>query len=289
MKKLTHSRIRNGMERGYGFQNLVRRSLLVQFVFGGLVSLFVTFAVITSHASAQTAIAPSPATADLDIQTAKVEYLSNLDLLVFEQTLEDTAGKTVPPAVGQVDGAPVLGYVFPTTLKPKVAGFGEVEGVLALAVTSHPDFDDTPLWDENLDRRYDNDGAIYHSHWVVLNPDERVAGGLSVKEFKEGDASVVMPPTNPGMPMYLDSPGFQVLLRDNRLQVLVPAARIRNQTDFKYDAVTAYMQVNTTDRTRPLLGVYKVYEVLSGDLSLPFSASSTNSEIGTPLLSNSLN
>lgn len=49
MKKLTHSRIRNGMERGYGFQNLVRRSLLVQFVFGGLVSLFVTFAVITSH------------------------------------------------------------------------------------------------------------------------------------------------------------------------------------------------------------------------------------------------
>jgi len=266
------------MKRFYTFPNLVHQSLLVKFVLGGLVSLCVTvtFSVIASYASTQTAITPVPATASLDIGTAKVEYLSNVDMLLFEQTLEDTAGQTVPTAAGQVDGAPVLGYVFPTTLKPEVAGFGEVEGVLALAVTSHPDFDDTPLWDENLDRRYDNDGAIYHSHWVVLNADERVAGGLSVKEFKQGDASVVMPPTNPGMPMYLDSPGFPVLLQDNRLKVLVPAARVRNKTDFKYDAVTAYMQVNTTDKTRPLLGVYQVYEVLSGDLSLPFSVSSTD-------------
>ncbi len=278
MKQLTNSRISHVMERLDTVLNSVRQSSFAQFVLGGLVSLCMTFAVIASHASTPTVITPVPATASLDIRAAKVEYLSNLDILVFEQTLEDAAGKTVPPAAGQVDGAPVLGYVFPTTLKPEVAGFGEVEGILALAVTSHPDFDDTPLWDENLDRRYDNDGAMYHSHWVVLNPDKRVTGGLSVKEFKQGDASVVMPPTNPGMPMYLDSPGFPVLIRDHRLQVLVPAARIRNKTDFKYDVVTAYMQVNTTDRTRPLLGVYKVYEVLSGDLSLPFSVSSTDSE-----------
>ena len=256
----------------------------MRFVLGGLVSLCVTFAVIASHASTPTVITPVPATASLDIQTAKVEYLSKLDMLVFEQTLKDTAGKTIPTAAGQVDGAPVLGYVFPTTLTPEVAGFGEAEGILALAVTSHPDFDDTPLWDENLDRRYDNDGAIYHSHWVVLNPDKRVTGGLSVKEFKQGDASVVMPPTNPGMPMYLDSPGFQVLLQENRLRVLVPAARVRNKTEFKYDAVTAYMQVNTTDKTRPLLGVYQVYEVLSGDLSLPFSVSLTDSGTSNPIV-----
>jgi len=55
------------------------------------------------------------------------------------------AGKTLPKPKGSVDGAPVLGYVFPTTLKPEDAGFGKVEGILALAVTSHPDFDDTPL------------------------------------------------------------------------------------------------------------------------------------------------
>jgi len=38
------------------------------------------------------------------------------------------AGKTLPKPKGSVDGAPVLGYVFPTTLKPEDAGFGKVEG-----------------------------------------------------------------------------------------------------------------------------------------------------------------
>jgi len=40
---------------------------------------------------------------------------------------------------------------------------------------------------------------------------------------------------------------------------------------FKFDAVTAYMQVNQSDENRPMLGVYKVYDVLSDDLSLPYS------------------
>jgi len=34
--------------------------------------------------------------------------------------------------------------------------------------------------------------------------------------------------------------------------------------------VTAYMEVNTSDDARPMLGVYEVYDVLSGDLSLPY-------------------
>ena len=57
-----------------------------------------------------------------------------------------------------------------------------------LAVTSHPDFDDTPLWDEDNDRDYANDGGIWHKHWVVLNKDARVKGGMAVKQFnKETD------------------------------------------------------------------------------------------------------
>jgi len=95
---------------------------------------------------------------------------------------------------------------------------------LALAVTSHPDFDDTPLWDEN-NSNYADDGIIFHSHWVVLVKDDRVPGSLSVKQFNKTD-KVVLPPTNPGMPMYLDSPGFPVLLKGNKLSVLVPAQRI---------------------------------------------------------------
>ena len=141
---------------------------------------------------------------------------------------------------------------------------------MALAVTSHPDFDDTPLWDENNDRDYANDGKIFHTHWVLLGKDDRVPGGLSVVQFDKADASVVLPPTNPGMPMYMDSPGFSVLTRGDTLKVLVPAARVSGSKNFRFDAVSAYMEVNTDDPTRPLLGVYGVYSVLSKDLSLPF-------------------
>jgi hypothetical protein len=209
-------------------------------------------------------------TPDLEIKGASVRHLPELELLVLEQEVAGNAGNTKPEATGQLDGAGVIGYVFPTNLSPADAGFGNVEGVLAIAVTSHTDFDDTPYFDENNDGNYANDGERWHSHFVVLNGDERVAGGLSVKQFTEGDANVVMPPTNPGLPMYLDSPGFPVVMQDNKLKVLVSAQRLNNKTTFNYDAVTAYMQVNTSDESKPLLGVYEAYNVLSGDLSLPY-------------------
>ena len=214
------------------------------------------------------AIAHSPA---LDIQATQVQYLEDLDLLVFEQQLNGAIGSTLPQAVGQLDGAPVLGYVFPTTLRPEDVGFNATDGIVALATTSHPDFDDTPLWDENNDQDYANDGVVWHPHWVVLTPDARVPGGLSVLEFAQDDASVVLPPTNPGMPMYMDSPGYSVVTDGNLLRVLVPAQRVNHVTDFNFDAVTAYMEVNTSDAERPLLGVYHVYSVGSGDLSLPYT------------------
>lgn len=81
----------------------------------------------------------------------------------------------------------------------------------------------------------------------------------------------MLPQTNPGMPMYMDSPGFGVWMRDDRLKVTVPLYRTRGKKDFKFDAVAVYMEVNASDDTRPMLGVYKVYSVASGDLSLPYS------------------
>ncbi|MEL7122017.1 MAG: hypothetical protein AAFO07_21395 [Bacteroidota bacterium] len=207
---------------------------------------------------------------DLKINNASVDYNVELDQLVFTIEVEGKAGEMVPKAVGQVDGAPVLGYVFPTTLKPEDVGFNPTEGIVALALTSHPDFDDTPLWDENNDRNFKNDGVIWHPHWVVLNPDERVAGGLSVKQFNPDTDEITLPPTNPGMPMYMDSPGFPVITKGNTIKVVVPAYRVNHQADFKFDAVSAYMQVNTSKKELPMLGVYAVYSVASGDLSLPY-------------------
>ncbi len=228
----------------------------------------------TPPASAESATlepqSPVPAAGpDLDIERAAVEYHSELDLLVFQIGVAGTAGGTVPGARGSMDGAPVLGYVFPTTLKPQDVGFRTGDGTVALVVVVHPDFDDTPLWDENGNRRYDDDGATYHTHWAVLVPDERVPGGLAVAEIADSEIATALPPTHPGMPMLLDSPGYAVVLQGKSLKVMVPASRVYGRRDFRYDAVTAYMEVGPGD-DRPLLGVYKVYDVLSGDLSLPF-------------------
>ncbi|WP_222983325.1 hypothetical protein [Flagellimonas meishanensis] len=209
-------------------------------------------------------------TADFNIQSVEVSHLPNLGVTVWEIMVEGKAGQTVPVPVGQLDGAPVLGYVFPTSLQSTDVQFGNTEGIVALALTSHPDFDDTPLWDENSDAIFDNDGIIWHPHWVILVEDARVEGGLSVKQFKKADETVVLPPTNPGMPMYMDSPGHPVTLQQNAIRVVVPDYRINNRTDFSYDGVAAFMKVNTSDEKKPMLGVYKVYSVSSGDLSLPY-------------------
>ena len=240
------------------------------FTYTGLPTLF--FLLFGCTASAQ--VQPTKKTDDVVVSNAQITFIEDLDVLVFEQTVEGKAGNTVPEPAGQMDGAPVLGYVFPTSLRSTDVGFNEIEGVVALAVTSHPDFDDTPLWDENANRDYDDDGVIFHTHWVVLGPDERVPGGLSVIEFKKEEAANVLPPTAPGMPMYLDSPGHSIVFLQDKLRVIVPRSRINGRHRFNFDAVTAYMEVNTSDDNRPLLGVYEVYSVLSGDLSLPFSVSS---------------
>ncbi len=209
-------------------------------------------------------------TEDFKIDNVSVTVNHTLGVAVWEITVSGKAGDTTPTPVGQLDGAPVLGYVFPTSLASTDVGFSKAEGIVALALTSHPDFDDTPLWDENNDAIYDNDGIVWHPHWVILEADDRVKGGLSVKQFKKAD-TVVLPPTNPGMPMFMDSPGYPVTTQDHRIKVVVPLYRMNHKTDFKYDGVTAFMKVNTTQESLPLLGVYEVYGVASGDLSLPYN------------------
>jgi len=68
-----------------------------------------------------------------------LQFLEELDLLVFEQQLGEAIGATLPEPAGQLDGVPVLGDVFPTTLSPEAVGFGGVEGIVALVITSIAD------------------------------------------------------------------------------------------------------------------------------------------------------
>jgi hypothetical protein len=114
--------------------------------------------------------------------------------LRFSMTVEAEAGGVTPEPVGALAGTPVEAYVWPLDLDPAVAGFPEGSGRLAFVVTNHPDFDDTPLFDENQDGRRDNDGGIWHSHWVVLVEDESCGGGLKVRDLDDTDPAA-MPPT----------------------------------------------------------------------------------------------
>ncbi len=229
---------------------------------------------------------PIAATSDLDLIDADVRHDRELGLLVFSQTVDGTAGATrpaVPPhagdgkdvpwravaEAGNLVGSQVLAHVFVTDLPPAAVGFKPVDGLLALSATNHPAFDDTPLWDENQDASPDNDGGTWHAHWVVLVEDDRAAGGYAVREI-EGDPAGVLPPTAPGMGVYLDSPGFQVRETDDQLQIVVPMERVDTTGSFAYDALTAYLEVGEGDAGEPALGVYQVYDVLSGDLSLPY-------------------
>ena len=200
---------------------------------------------------------------DFQLKKAEVIYDYALDQYVFSMEVNGQAGKSKVEAVGSMEGAPVLGYVFPTTLKAEAVGFSPTEGIVALVAAEHPDFDDSPYFDEDGDGNPNNDGATWHTHWVVLTKDARIKGGLSVKEFKDADA-VVLPPTAPKMPMYMDSPGHPVVLRGSKLRIIVPGYRLKGGADFHFDAVSCYMEV-THAKDMPMLGVYEVFNVLSKD------------------------
>ncbi|MEL6656956.1 MAG: hypothetical protein AAFP77_27035 [Bacteroidota bacterium] len=59
---------------------------------------------------------------DLIISGTSVVYDGRLEQLIFSIEVEGVAGQALPTAAGQLDGASVLGYVFPTTLQPTDVG-----------------------------------------------------------------------------------------------------------------------------------------------------------------------
>jgi len=65
---------------------------------------------------------------------------------------------------GCVPNSSVLSSVRPMTLDPIAVDFVRGAGILAFAVTAHPDFDDTPWYAENGDGNPDDDGAVRHAH-----------------------------------------------------------------------------------------------------------------------------
>lgn len=204
--------------------------------------------------------------APFDIVHTKLSTKGNT--LIFHVAVSGKAGQSKPSASGKLAGSSVFSYVWPTTIDPSVVGFEPKSGILAMAVTSHPDFDDTPLYDENGDGNLDNDGDLWHSHWVVLKPDDACGkGALKVVDIPPG-TKPRLPKTWPGFPILLDSPGWSPTFKAETLEVRVPFDDIGAVKDAKFDGVTAALRVNASVHA-PLLCVVDVFKVASGNLSLP--------------------
>ncbi|WIT14359.1 hypothetical protein PFX98_12255 [Paucibacter sediminis] len=188
---------------------------------------------------------------------------------VFHMAVSGRAGASKPAASGKLAGSTVFSYVWPTTLDPAVVGFEPKAGILALAVTAHPDFDDTPLFDEDGDGKAGNDGRLWHSHWVVLQPDAACGqeGALKVVDIPAG-AKPRLPKTWPGLPILIDSPGWSPIFKGQSLEVRVPFDDIGVLESAGFDGVTAALRVNASVHN-PLLCVVDVFKVASGQLSLP--------------------
>ncbi|GGI82414.1 hypothetical protein GCM10007978_20290 [Shewanella hanedai] len=204
--------------------------------------------------------------APFDIIHTKISTEGNT--AIFHIAVSEKAGSSKPTKIGKLAGSEAFAYVWPTNIDSYEVGFEHKAGILALAVATHPDFDDTPLFDENRDGKTGNDGNIWHTHWVVLQPNERCGkGALGVVDIPEG-SNPRLPKTWPGLPILLDSPGWQPTINDKTVEVRVPFDDIGIVNKAQFDGVTAGLRINV-DVHAPLFCVVDVFDIASGDLSLP--------------------
>ncbi|CAO3414919.1 hypothetical protein [Azospirillum doebereinerae] len=181
------------------------------------------------------------------------------DSAVFTTRVRGEAGSEKPGATGRFEGSGVYAYVWPTSLDSGAVGFDRKQGIVALAVTFHPDFDDAAKGARNRD--------VWHPHWVVLAKDAACGGGLKVIDIPEG-AKPKVPETWPGVPLLIDSPDYPTTLKGDAVQVRIPLSLIGGIAGASYDGVTAGLKVNGNLHA-PLLCVSDVFKIASGDLSLP--------------------
>lgn len=195
-----------------------------------------------------------------DIVNTTVRIEREKRWVVFNMQVVGTAGDLKAEASGTFAGAKVFSYVWPTGIDPYEVGFEKGAGILALAVTVHPDFDDTPL--------FATKGAEWHTHWVVLGPDEACGpGALKVQDIA-ANSKPRLPKTWPGVPLLIDSPGYAPNFAAQSVSVRVPFDNLDAIRDTAFDGVTAGLRINASAHS-PLLCIDKVFDIASGNLSLP--------------------
>ncbi len=188
------------------------------------------------------------------------------DQIIFTTRVRGEAGIDKPSATGKFEGSSVYAYVWPTNLNSADIGFDADKGIVALAVTFHPDFDDAAYDGKNR--------HIWHPHWVVLQADEACGGGLKVVDIPAGTTPSV-PPTWPKVPLMIDSPDYPTTFSGETVEVEIPISLIGGIAGASFDGVTAGLKINANLHA-PLLCVDNVFKVASGDLSLPGKVEASN-------------
>ena len=77
-----------------------------------------------------------------------------------------------------------------------------------------------------------------------------------------------MPATWPGVPIYIDSPGFSPVFDGPEIAINVAFSDPAVVEGMSYDGVTSALRINQNIHA-PLACVVDVFDVASGDLSLP--------------------
>lgn len=178
---------------------------------------------------------------------------------VFRTLVRGGAGTVVPETTGKFEGSGVYAYVWPTSLNSSDVGFDKDQGIVALAATFHPDFDDGAYGAVNRHK--------WHSHWVVLAEDKACGAGLKVRDIPAG-AKPKLPPTWPGVPLLIDSPSYDPTFKGDSIEVVVPLSEIGAIANASFDGLTAGLRVNANLHA-PLLCVANVFKIASGNLSSP--------------------
>ncbi|MGB3834498.1 MAG: hypothetical protein WA975_21840 [Mesorhizobium sp.] len=217
-----------------------------------------------AHDNAVKADPSEAVTASFDI--IETSIVTEGDNAVFTTRVRGEAGIDKPDATGKFEGSSVYAYVWPTSLNSADIGFDADKGIVALAVTFHPDFDDAAYGGENR--------HVWHPHWVVLGEDAACPGGLKVHDIPDGTTPKV-PPTWPNVPLLIDSPDYPTNFTGDTVEVSIPVALIGGIADASFDGVTAGLKVNANLHA-PLLCVDNVFKVASGDLSLPGEVAPAN-------------
>jgi hypothetical protein len=223
--------------------------------------LIIANAGVAASAHDVTGKADAKVNASFDILVAKAETKGNL--VTFSMMTRGITGAEKPKATGKFAGSSVYAYVWPTKVDPESVGFEKGAGILAAAVTAHPDFNDEPL--------FANNGADWHFHWVVLTKDASCGpAGLKVRDIEPG-AKPKLPKTWPGAAIFIDSPGYQPRFKETTVSVTVPFESPEIAASVAFDGVTTALKVNGNLHA-PLLCVSDVFKIGSGDLSLPGKA-----------------